>query len=59
MAEKGKKPAMHICGNAPRYHGNAGISRGYFVVRHGALNSLRAFFPAMPPSTVSGAVTSA
>ena len=29
------------------------------VVRHGALKSLLAFFPAMPPSTVSGAVTNA
>lgn len=31
----------------------------HFVVLQGALNSILVFFPAMPPSTVSGKVTSA
>jgi len=36
-----------------------GRFRTHFVVLHGALNSMRVFLPAMPPSTVSGNVTSA
>eukprot|EP00959_Pyramimonas_sp_CCMP1952_P339781 7115787-Pyramimonas_sp.AAC.1 len=48
MAEKGRKPAMHICGTAERYHGMPGTSRGILVVRHGALNSCFVFLPAMP-----------
>ena len=51
-------PAMTICGTGPRYQGRLGISRGYLFVRTGALNSPRAFLPAMPPNTVSGMVTS-
>lgn len=30
---------MSICGSVCRYQGSGGISRGYLVVRHGALNS--------------------
>jgi len=41
-------PAMTICGTGPRYQGRPGISRGYLLVRTGALNSPRAFLPAMP-----------
>ena len=33
--------------------------RSHLVVLQGALNSIRVFLPAMPPSTVSGNVTSA
>ena len=35
-----RAPAMAICGNAWRNQGSGGTSRGYFVVRHGALNSI-------------------
>ena len=42
---------MTIWGTVLLYQGNCGISRGYLVVLHGALNSPFAFFPAMPPST--------
>ena len=37
----------------------AQVAAPHFVVLHGALNSMRVFLPAMPPSTVSGNVTSA
>ena len=31
---------MAICGSAWRNQGSGGTSRGYLVVRHGALNSI-------------------
>ncbi len=40
MAEKGRKPAISICGSAVRYQGSSGISLGYLLVRHGARNSV-------------------
>ena len=39
MAEKGRNPAISIWGRVWRYQGRGGISRGYLVVRQGALNS--------------------
>ena len=35
-----RAPAMAICGSAWRNQGSGGTSRGYLVVRHGALNSI-------------------
>jgi hypothetical protein len=40
MALKGRKPAIIICGSVCLYQGSGGISRGYLVVRVGALNSI-------------------
>ena len=38
---------MAICGSAWRNQGSVGTSRGYLVVRHGALNSICAQTTAM------------
>ena len=58
IALKGRKPAIAICGTVPRYHGKGGISLEYMVVRQGAWNSALLFFPAIPPNTSKGDVTS-
>jgi hypothetical protein len=39
MAEKGRKPAMIICGRVVLYQGSCGISLGYLLVRQGVRNS--------------------
>ena len=44
--------------NRSQYHGKGGISLGYLVVWQGAWNSALLFFPAMPPNTSKGDVTS-
>jgi hypothetical protein len=58
MALKGRNPAIAIWGMVLLYQGRGGISRGYFVVRTGAWNSVLLFLPAMPPNTSNGEVTS-
>jgi hypothetical protein len=45
--------------NTDLYQGRGGMSRGYLVVRQGALNSDFEFLAATPPNTVRGKVTTA
>ena len=58
--DAGTAACMNItCGMVLRYQEWGGISRGNFVVLQGGLKSALEFLPAMPPSTVSGKVTTA
>lgn len=50
----GKNPPINICTITLRYHGNDGISRAIFFVRHGASNPEAIFLPSIPPNTLRG-----
>lgn len=54
----GKKPPIAMWTTTLRYHGDGGISRAMFLVRHGASNPRAKFFPRIPPSTLRGNPTS-
>lgn len=53
----GRNPPIAMWTTILRYHGDGGISRAMFFVRHGASKPRARFLPRIPPKTLSGKPT--